>query len=53
MGVVPPRPGFLEALREVPRKAGVLLIFDEVITGFRVSLGGAQKLFGVNPDITC
>ncbi len=53
MGVVPPKPGFLQALREVTKKSGVLLIFDEVITGFRVSLGGAQKLYGVNPDITC
>lgn len=53
MGVVPPKPGFLEALREVTQKSGVLLIFDEVITGFRVSLGGAQKLYGVKPDITC
>ena len=53
MGVIPPKPGFLEALREETKKAGALLIFDEVITGFRVSLGGAQKLFGVTPDITC
>ncbi len=53
MGVVPPKPGFLEALREVTQKSGALLIFDEVITGFRVSLGGAQKLYGVKPDITC
>ncbi|MZH46524.1 MAG: glutamate-1-semialdehyde 2,1-aminomutase [Nitrospinae bacterium] len=53
MGVVPPKPGFLEALREVTQKSGALLIFDEVITGFRVSLGGAQKLYGVTPDITC
>jgi glutamate-1-semialdehyde 2,1-aminomutase len=53
MGVVPPKPGFLEALRDVTQKAGALLIFDEVITGFRVSLGGAQNLYGVNPDITC
>ncbi len=53
MGVVPPTPGFLESLREVTREADALLIFDEVITGFRVALGGAQKLFGVNPDITC
>ncbi|MFL2915226.1 MAG: glutamate-1-semialdehyde 2,1-aminomutase [Nitrospinia bacterium] len=53
MGVVPPKPGFLEALREITKKAGALLIFDEVITGFRVSLGGAQKLYGVTPDITC
>ena len=53
MGVVSPKPGFLEALREITQKAGALLIFDEVITGFRVSLGGAQKLYGVTPDITC
>ena len=53
MGVIPPQPGFLEALREVTQKAGALLIFDEVITGFRVSLGGAQKIYGVTPDITC
>ena len=53
MGVVPPKPGFLAALREVTQKAGALLIFDEVITGFRVSSGGAQKLYGINPDITC
>ena len=53
MGVVPPMPGFLSALRETTQKAGALLIFDEVITGFRVSLGGAQKLYGITPDITC
>ncbi len=53
MGVVPPQPGFLELLRAVTQKAGALLIFDEVITGLRVSLGGAQKLFGVRPDLTC
>ncbi|MBC8283940.1 MAG: glutamate-1-semialdehyde 2,1-aminomutase [Nitrospinae bacterium] len=53
MGVIPPNPGFLETLREETKKAGALLIFDEVITGFRVSLGGAQKLFGITPDITC
>ena len=53
MGVVPPKPGFLEALSEVTKKAGALLIFDEVMTGFRVSLGGAQNLYGVTPDITC
>ena len=53
MGVIPPAPGFLEILREETKKAGSLLIFDEVMTGFRVSLGGAQKLFGVTPDITC
>jgi glutamate-1-semialdehyde 2,1-aminomutase len=53
MGAIPPAPGFLEMLREETKKAGALLIFDEVMTGFRVSLGGAQKLFGVTPDITC
>jgi glutamate-1-semialdehyde 2,1-aminomutase len=53
MGTIPPAPGFLETLREETKKAGALLIFDEVITGFRVSLGGAQSLFGVTPDITC
>jgi glutamate-1-semialdehyde 2,1-aminomutase len=53
MGVVPPQPGFLELLREVTAESGALLIFDEVITGFRVSYGGAQKLFGVTPDLTC
>jgi glutamate-1-semialdehyde 2,1-aminomutase len=53
MGAIPPAPGFLETLREETKKAGALLIFDEVITGFRVSLGGAQSLFGVTPDITC
>jgi len=53
MGVIPPESGFLETLRKETKKAGALLIFDEVITGFRVSLGGAQKLFGVTPDITC
>ena len=53
MGVVPPQPGFLEALREITRQAGALLIFDEVITGLRLAYGGAQSLFGVTPDITC
>ena len=53
MGVVPPQPGFLELLREVTAESGTLLIFDEVITGFRVSYGGAQKLYGVTPDLTC
>ena len=53
MGVIPPESGFLETLRKETKKAGALLIFDEVITGFRVSLGGAQKLFAVTPDITC
>ncbi len=53
MGVVPPKEGFLELLREITRDSGSLLIFDEVITGFRLSKGGAQELFGVEPDITC
>jgi glutamate-1-semialdehyde 2,1-aminomutase len=52
MGVVPPRPGFLQGLRELCDSYGVVLIFDEVITGFRVALGGAQELFGVTPDLT-
>jgi glutamate-1-semialdehyde 2,1-aminomutase len=53
MGVVPPQPGFLEGLREMTRRAGALLIFDEVITGFRLAYGGAQGLYGVTPDLTC
>jgi glutamate-1-semialdehyde 2,1-aminomutase len=53
MGVVPPGEGYLEGLRAVTEKDGALLIFDEVISGFRASLGGAQSLFGVLPDITC
>ncbi|MEW5933283.1 MAG: glutamate-1-semialdehyde 2,1-aminomutase [Bacillota bacterium] len=53
MGVVPPAPGFLDGLRELTRKHGALLIFDEVITGFRVAYGGAQALYGVVPDLTC
>jgi glutamate-1-semialdehyde 2,1-aminomutase len=52
MGVVPPSPGFLEALRELCDAAGALLVFDEVITGFRVARGGAQELYGVTPDLT-
>jgi glutamate-1-semialdehyde 2,1-aminomutase len=52
MGVVPPAEGFLEFLREATRVAGALLVFDEVITGFRVARGGAQELFGVEPDLT-
>jgi glutamate-1-semialdehyde 2,1-aminomutase len=52
MGVVPPEPGFLEFLREATRDAGALLVFDEVITGFRVAPGGAQQLYGVEPDLT-
>jgi len=53
MGVVPPQPGFLEALREETSRAGALLVFDEVITGFRVGWSGAQGRYGVIPDITC
>ena len=53
MGAVPPRPGYLESLREITRKSGTVLIFDEVMTGFRLALGGAQELFGVTPDMTC
>jgi glutamate-1-semialdehyde 2,1-aminomutase len=52
MGVVPPTPGFLDELREITRTAGALLVFDEVITGFRVAFGGAQELFGIVPDLT-
>lgn len=53
VGVIPPRPGFLETLRQETTKHGALLIFDEVITGFRVARGGAQELYGVMPDLTC
>ena len=52
MGVVPPEPGFLEGLRELTRAHGALLLFDEVITGFRVAYGGAQSVYGVEPDLT-
>jgi glutamate-1-semialdehyde 2,1-aminomutase len=52
MGVVPPEPGFLEAARELCTKHGSLLIFDEVMTGFRVAFGGAQSRFGITPDLT-
>lgn len=52
MGVVPPLPGFLEGLREITKQHGTLLIFDEVMTGFRVARGGAQELFGITPDLT-
>lgn len=52
MGVVLPEPGFLEFLREITKEKGALLIFDEVITGFRLSLGGAQEYFHVTPDLT-
>jgi glutamate-1-semialdehyde 2,1-aminomutase len=53
MGCVPPAPGFLAGLRELTRRHGALLVFDEVITGFRVAYGGAQALYGVLPDLTC
>ena len=53
MGLVPPKPGYLQALRRLCDEAGALLIFDEVISGFRVALGGAQALFSVRPDMTC
>jgi glutamate-1-semialdehyde 2,1-aminomutase len=53
MGVVLPRPGYLEGLRRLCTEAGVLLIFDEVITGFRLGYGGAQARYGVRPDLTC
>lgn len=52
MGCIPPAPGFLEGLRELCTRYGALLIFDEVMTGFRVSFGGAQKLFNIQPDLT-
>jgi glutamate-1-semialdehyde 2,1-aminomutase len=52
MGVVPPEPGYLEALRRLCDASGSLLVFDEVITGFRVARGGAQERFGVTPDLT-
>ncbi len=53
MGMVPPVPGFLQALRDLTRKHGAFLIFDEVMTGFRVAYGGAQEKFGITPDLTC
>jgi glutamate-1-semialdehyde 2,1-aminomutase len=53
MGCVPPAHGYLEAVREITSRHRALLIFDEVITGFRVAYGGAQQLYGVRPDLTC
>jgi glutamate-1-semialdehyde 2,1-aminomutase len=53
MGVVPPKPGFLQGLREITARYGALLVFDEIMTGWRVHPGGAQALFGVTPDLTC
>jgi glutamate-1-semialdehyde 2,1-aminomutase len=52
MGCVPPAPGYLEALREITARHGALLIFDEVMTGFRVAFGGAQQRYGIRPDLT-
>ena len=52
MGCVPPKPGFLEGVRELCTKHGAVLIFDEVMSGFRVALGGAQEVYGVTPDLT-
>ena len=52
MGCVPPAPGFLQALRDITARHGALLIFDEVMTGFRVAFGGAQQLYGIRPDLT-
>ncbi len=53
MGVVPPEKGFLQKLRKIAKQNGALLVFDEVITGFRLGPGGAQKKYGVTPDLTC
>ncbi|MDA8235857.1 MAG: glutamate-1-semialdehyde 2,1-aminomutase, partial [Clostridia bacterium] len=53
MGVVPPKAGYLEGLRDLTRKYGALLIFDEVMTGFRVAYGCAQSLYNIDPDLTC
>jgi glutamate-1-semialdehyde 2,1-aminomutase len=53
MGCVPPAPGYLEGLRRLTHEAGALLVFDEVMTGFRLALGGAQARFGISPDLTC
>jgi glutamate-1-semialdehyde 2,1-aminomutase len=53
MGLVPPKTNYLQGLRDITKKFGTLLIFDEVITGFRASIGGAQKLYGIKPDLTC
>lgn len=53
MGVVLPRQGYLRAVRDITKKYGVLLIFDELITGFRISRGGAQRSFDIQPDLTC
>ncbi len=52
-GCIPPNPGYLEALRAITAREGAILIFDEVMTGFRLALGGAQELYGIEPDMTC
>lgn len=52
-GCIPPQPGYLEALRSITAREGTILIFDEVMTGFRLALGGAQELYGIKPDMTC
>jgi len=51
--LIPPQPGFLQGLREITRRHGILLVFDEVVTGFRLAYGGAQHYYGVVPDIAC
>jgi glutamate-1-semialdehyde 2,1-aminomutase len=53
MGTIPPQPGFLEGLRQRCTQHGIILIFDEVMTGFRVAYGGAQNLYNITPDLTC
>jgi glutamate-1-semialdehyde 2,1-aminomutase len=53
MGLVPPQPGYLKSLIDIAHRHGALVIFDEVITGFRVARGGAQALYGITPDLTC
>src|SRR5512136_510943 len=53
MGTVAPKPGYLRALREITARNGTVFIFDEVMTGFRLALGGAQQLYGIRPDMTC
>ncbi len=52
MGVIPPKPGYLEKLRDITKRHGIVLIFDEVMTGFRVAPGGAQEVYGIRPDLT-
>jgi glutamate-1-semialdehyde 2,1-aminomutase len=53
MGLVPPQDGFLQGLREICSREGIVLVFDEVISGFRAATGGAQQVFGIRPDLTC